>query len=602
MATIRSTLQLYDGMTPVLRSISNALNMTISSFESVQRASGHAIDTQSIQAARAELGRAEQSFNQVEREIRDAASAQNELNNNVRNGTTAADGLMGKFKTMAASLAAAYGAKQIIELSDSMTSTKSRLDLMNDGLQTTEQLQNKIMQTANASRTSYMDTAQVVGKLGILAGNSFSSSKQIVDFAEQMNKQFKIGGASLQESTSAMYQLTQAMASGKLQGDEFRSIMENAPLLAQAIAKYTGKSMGELKNMSSEGLITADIIKNAMFASADETNAKFKQMPMTFAQIGTLFGNTMIQTFQPLIQVIGSGAQFIYDNWSILEPVFWGLTTAVMIFTIALIAHAATTWLAVAANQAFMLGLVSNPLTWIAIALGVVVGAIYSWVQSVGGAKVAWMIACNVFLTAWSKVYIGFMIGGNAVMTFMGNLKVRVLTDLQNMVNAAITLINGFIRDVNKIPGVNIELISGVTFGMDAAVGNYAATKARNNAIGAAQVQANQAAIERQTNIGTSQAAAKAAANQNSALSTADSNNIAKTAANTGATKDATEEDLKYLRDIAEQEVINRFTMTDLKVEMNNHNNIASNMDIDGIISQFATGLQETIASVAEGV
>lgn len=269
MATIRTAIQVYDGMTPGLRSITNALNMTISSFEALQSASHNAVDTASIQAARAELNRAELAFNEIEQQIREANQAQQQFNNDIRNSQGAADGLLGKLKSVAMSIGAAFGAKKIIELTDSMTSTNARLDLMNDGLQTTEELQNMILKSANASRVAYMDTAAAVSKLGIMAKDAFSSNAEIVAFTELMNKNFAIGGASIQEQTAAMYQLTQAMAAGKLQGDEFRSIMENAPLLAQSIAEYMGKSVGELKDMSAEGLITADVIKNAMFASAD---------------------------------------------------------------------------------------------------------------------------------------------------------------------------------------------------------------------------------------------------------------------------------------------------------------------------------------------
>lgn len=241
MATIRTAIQITDGMTPAFRSMNSALNMVLSSFEAVQRASSNAIDTTSIQAARAELNKAEMTFNQIEQEIMQADQAQQRLNKDIKNGEGAAQGMMDKIKMMVISLTAAFGAKQIIELSDTLTSTRARLDLMNDGLQTTAQLQNMVFQSAQRSRTSYIDTGQAVAKLGILAKSAFSNNKEIVYFAELMNKQFKIGGASIQEQTAGMYQLTQAMAAGKLQGDEFRSIMENAPMLAQAISAYTGK-------------------------------------------------------------------------------------------------------------------------------------------------------------------------------------------------------------------------------------------------------------------------------------------------------------------------------------------------------------------------
>lgn len=181
---------------------------------------------------------------------------------------------------------------------DQLTQTKARIDLINDGLNTTEEMQTMIYEAANRSRGSYQAMSSSVAKLGLLAKDSFSSNKEIVAFTELLNKSFTISGAGAQEASSAMYQLTQAMASGKLQGDEFRSIMENAPMLADAIAEYTGKSKGELKEMSSEGKITADVIKNAMFSAADDINAKFDQMPMTFSQAGQKISNAWDRAMQ----------------------------------------------------------------------------------------------------------------------------------------------------------------------------------------------------------------------------------------------------------------------------------------------------------------
>ncbi|WP_242948721.1 tape measure protein [Caloramator quimbayensis] len=548
---------------------------------------------------------------------------------------------------MAMSIGAAFGAKKIIELTDSMTSTNARLDLMNDGLQTTEELQNMILKSANASRTSYMDTAAAISKLGIMAKDAFSSNAEIVAFTELMNKNFAIGGASIQEQTAAMYQLTQAMAAGKLQGDEFRSIMENAPLLAQSIAEYMGKSVGELKDMSAEGLITADIIKNAMFASADETNAKFAEMPMTIGQIGTVVGNTLLQTFEPVLQGIGRGAQWIYDNWSTLEPIFWGLTAAVGAYATITGIQTAATWLSVAANRALITTMLSNPVLWIAVAIGVLIGMIYKWVQSVGGLEIAWKIAMNGILTAWDWVKIGFFTGvywvldlwdklklgimtaSVGIQNFMGDMKAGVLTILQNMVNSAIGIINNFINLLNKIPGVSISAIQEVTFGTTAQMENDAAKRAReadlqnyrnqleagmaarDAALERMKSDAWEAAAKRQAEISAAQAANAAKAAQDNDFSSMFNNaeamkNLADTAANTSKmanSMEMSEESLEYLRDIAEQEVINRFTTAEIKVEMGGiTNNVSKDTDLDGIIDYLANGLYEAMQVAAEGV
>lgn len=189
-------------------------------------------------------------------------------------------------------------------LSDRLALTKSRINLINDGSQITNELMDKIYASAERARGSYLDMADSVGKLNMLAKDAFSSNDEAIVFVEQMNKQFKIGGASIQEQSAAMYQLTQAMAAGRLQGDEFRSIMENAPMLAQAIAQEMGVSVGKLREMSAEGLITADIIKNALFSSVEETNAKFSELPMTFEEVGNQLANSAIMAFQPVMDTI----------------------------------------------------------------------------------------------------------------------------------------------------------------------------------------------------------------------------------------------------------------------------------------------------------
>nr|DAH50754.1 MAG TPA: Tail tape measure [Caudoviricetes sp.] len=221
-------------------------------------------------------------------------------------------GLMNAAKSGAAFAGAAMGieaagralkdmAVSAVKTTDQLTQLRARIDLINDGSQSTAEIMDKVFSAANRSRGSFLDMADSVAKLNMLAKDAFTSNDEAIYFVEQLNKQFKIAGAGVQETTSAMYQLTQAMAAGKLQGDEFRSIMENAPMLAQSIAQEMGLSVGQLKEMSSQGLITADIIKNALFNSAEETNAKFAEIPMTFQDIGTKLQNDLIAAFQPVM-------------------------------------------------------------------------------------------------------------------------------------------------------------------------------------------------------------------------------------------------------------------------------------------------------------
>ena len=192
------------------------------------------------------------------------------------------------------------------QTADQLTSIRSRINLINDGTQTTAEIMDKVFDAAQRSRGSYVDMADSVAKLNMLAKDAFSSNDEAIMFVEQLNKQFKISGASIEESSAAMYQLTQAMAAGKLQGDEFHSIMENAPMLAQSIAQEMGLTVGQLKDMSSQGLITADIIKEALFNSAEETNAKFAEIPMTFAEVGQSIQNEMLLAFQPVLEQLSA--------------------------------------------------------------------------------------------------------------------------------------------------------------------------------------------------------------------------------------------------------------------------------------------------------
>lgn len=226
-------------------------------------------------------------------------------------------GLMNAAKSGAAFAGAAMGieaagralkdmAVSAVKTTDQLTQLRAHIDLINDGSQSTAEIMDKVFSAANRSRGSFLDMADSVAKLNLLAKDAFTSNDEAIYFVEQLNKQFKIAGAGVQETTSAMYQLTQAMAAGKLQGDEFRSIMENAPMLAQSIAQEMGLSVGQLKEMSSQGLITADIIKNALFNSAEETNAKFAEIPMTFQDIGTKLQNDLIAAFQPVMEELGN--------------------------------------------------------------------------------------------------------------------------------------------------------------------------------------------------------------------------------------------------------------------------------------------------------
>lgn len=634
MAGVSTSLSIQDKMTGAMNRILRSIERTNRALEVTDRM------TEQVNPGNT-FNRSTAAIDNASRHVEEFNRRQNEAGNGANKVKSAWGGVGNLIRTAVA----AFGAKQIINLADTMTQTTARLDLINDGLQTTAELQDNIMASANRARTSYTTMADAVSKLGILAGDAFTSNDEMIAFTELMNKNFVIGGASIQEQTAAMYQLTQAMASGRLQGDEFRSIMENAPLLAQSIAKYMGKTTGELREMSSQGLITADVIKNAMFASADETNKKFAQIPMTFSQMGTIVANTLLQTFQPVIQMIGQGAQWIYDNWYMIAPVFYGLAAALAVYTAALGIHAAVTWIANGAAKAFFTTLMANPLFWIALAVGVLVMLIYKWIQSVGGIKVAWLITMNAILTAWDWVQIGFMTGvywvmdmwnklqlafmtaGVNIANFMGDMKANVLTILQNMVNGAISIINGFISMLNKIPGVSIDLIQDVTFGTTAQLENEAAKQTRNQGLEAYRSQienqiadrdaklnqmktaADVATAQRQAEIATAKADAankKAAENEDIMSKFSGGSDIPNVGSvgEVGKIKDdvnIADEDLKFFRDVAEMRYTQNLVTLTPQVVLSGVQ-ISEKVDIDEVVSRIETKLEDEFVAAAEGV
>ena len=235
------------------------------------------------------LNEAPSTVSNTERYIRDNTDEQGRFNHAIDEGTQGAGDLMDMIKGAVAAYASVQTIGKVMDLSDQLTSTTARLNLMNDGLQTTQDLQNMIYLSAERSRGAYQATADAVSKLGLMAGDAFSSSEEIIAFTEQLNKQFTIAGTETAGIEAAMLQLTQAMGSGVLRGEEYNSILEQAPNIIQAIADYMEVPKGQLKDMAAEGEITAEIVKNAMFAAADETNAKFEAMPKTFRRFGLLF-------------------------------------------------------------------------------------------------------------------------------------------------------------------------------------------------------------------------------------------------------------------------------------------------------------------------
>lgn len=700
MATIKTAIQVYDGMSPGLKAITNALNITISSFEAMQRASSNAIDTSSIQAAREQLNKAEIAFDEVEREIKQANEQQQKFNNEIRNGQTAASGLHSKFMKIAATVGAVLGAKQIIGLSDEITQTTARLNMINDGLQTTEQLQNMIFQSAQRSRASYADTADIVAKLGLRAGDAFASNAETIAFAENLNKMFVVAGASQQEMASASLQLTQALGSGVLRGEELNAVFEAAPNIIQTIADYLDVPIGQIRDMAAEGQITADIVKNAVLSATEEINQQFESMPMTFAQIWTMIKNEALMAFQPVLQrmneignserfnilinnlingivilatvaaelfdIITSIAGVISDNWSWLEPIVWGIVgafiayNAVALITNAILAiqgiqakiaaasqmmQAGATFTATVAQHGLNAALYACPLTWIILLIIALIALFYAAVAAVNhfaGTSVsatgiivgAFMVALafigNLFVGLWNLI-VDVAASIWDVIATVAEFLANVFNDpigsivrlFAGMADAVLGILQGIAKAIDAIFGSNLaEAVSGWRSGLKGAV---------DDLVGEAKIQiprldtsslyldrfeyskaweygyAAGEKFEESINLKNILGDASRTLDAYELGNQLDGiySGVDSTALNTAAMKDsmdATEEELKYLRDIAEQEVINRFTTAEIRIDAPINANIASNMDLDGVVNYLEETLYETMQVAAEGV
>lgn len=591
MAQIRETLILEDRFSGVISKYIQQMTQANVTARKVAEASRAVQDISRAQAA---------AMNAAAASARAESAALRLQEQQQRATATSSNALVNSIKSLAGAYFSLQGLRAVLNLSDTIASTTARLDMMNDGLQSTAELNNMIWESAQRSRGSYADTAAFVAKLGNLAGNAFNSNAEIIDFAEQINKQIVLSGASATEASSAVWQLQQALSSGVLRGEELNSVMEGTPMIAQTIANYMGVTTGKMRELASEGKVTAAVVKNAMLEAAEETNAKFEQMPMTWSQVWTSAQNIMIKTFQPVLEVVGKLANYIGDNLDTAIGLFYSLAGAVAFYTVA-------QWLASAAAKAFFKVLLTSPITYIALALGVVIMLVYQWVQSVGGAEIAWLKFVDGILFAWDTVKAGFATGvyfvagmvdklilffqnmGTVIPNFVGDMRVSVLNILQSMVNGAIDIINWFIGKLNAIPGVSIDTIDRMTFATRAAAENEAAKARRNAAYDAAVEAANAEAARRQEVLANmwsdrdanhaarqeeikKKLADKAAGKDNPALGGNGSTPYDELLKNTAGTKkntasiakavDMTQEDIKSLVDVAERRYVNNINLT----------------------------------------
>lgn len=497
-----------------------------------------------------------------------------------------ATGELSKMTAAIKNLAAAYlsvqGVQKLLNVSDQMSQISGRLSLVaesfnevNGTMVTTSALSQQIMQAANNSRGSYMDMASFVSKLGTLATGAFDNTDELVLFSEQIQKQMKLSGTSAAEASGAMLQLTQAMSSGVLRGEELNSIMEQTPMITQTIAQYLGMSTGEMTNFAAEGGITAEVVKNAMLSAVDETNEKFKSIPATWSDVGALMANTMLETLQPALNGISKMAQWAADNVDTLIPILYGAAAALGVYAAAMGVSAAAAWAAKIANDGLKATLLSNPIGWIALLIGVVVYYIYQWVQSVGGLKVAWLIATNEILTNADLLKIGFLSVWYSIQDGAANMKANVLMTAQGMINGVISGINQMINKINSIFGTSYSTMSEWQGGTVAQIQATMQAAEHANTLSELSVAARKAQMERRIEIAYARREAEEGSQDDvftpdiptipaysgmgaTAAQTADNTGkTAKAASSIAKSVDKSKEDIKSLVDIATRRFVN---------------------------------------------
>lgn len=681
-----------------------------------QEALNQAVDNMDVSAANAAYNQLSSTVASTERYIRDNADAQGNLNQQIQAGVNTSNELVDTVKRLALAYLSMQSVQKVLDVSDELTMTTARLDQMNqafneiNGTATeTDTIVKQIYASAQNARGSFGDMAAVVAKFGNNARDAFASQDEVIAFANLIQKQMTIAGASTQEASNAMLQLSQALGSGVLRGDELNSIFEQAPNLIQSIADYLDVPIGKIREMAQDGQLTADTVKAAIFSSAEDINAKFEAMPMTWGQVWTSFQNSALMAFQPVLDkvnelanndqfqgfvenAIGLLAQlavyvldffntlasigaFISDNWSIIAPIVYGVIAALIayaaisgivaavngVMALSASVHAAAeamqagaTFTATAAQYGLNAALMACPLTWIILLIIAVIAAIFAVCNAIakmtgvansgfgvitGGINVVIQFFKNLGLSV-ANIALGI---GNAIaalasnmMTAFHNAICSVQSWFYNLLSTALSVIEGICAALNKLPFVEFDY-SGISSAADdyaskaaEAAGNKEDYKSIGDAFNEGMstfdtFQDGWAADAFNAGASWGDGVADKVSGMfsmdnidltggvdTSMLSNDFANNAAQTAANTADTADSagriadsvdiSKENLKYLRDIAETEAINRFTTAKIEVTMNNNNTVSSDMDIDGMVDHLSAGVLEAMEQAAEGV
>ena len=695
-----------DNANAELEQLRMQLNQAIQEQESLNQA----MQNMDVSAANDAYLRLSQTVGNTERYIRDNVDEQGRFNQEISAGTQQANELTNTIKRAVAAYVSIQSVGKALNISDELVQTTSRLNMMNDGVQTTAELVNMVYAAAQDARGSFSQMADVVARFGNNAKDAFSSSEEVVAFADLIQKQMTIAGASTQEAANAELQLSQALGSGVLRGDELNSIFEQAPNLIQNIADYLDVPIGKIREMAADGELSADVVKAAIFSAADDINSKFESMPMTWGQMWQSMQNTALIAFQPVLQRLNDLANseafqtfvqgaieamatlanillnvfdlavsigtFIGDNWSIIAPIVYGIVAALTAY-IAISAIVAAingvmamaegvkaaaqmmatgaTFAETAAQQGLNAALMACPLTWIImliLALIVVIFAVCNAIAKMtgiansgfgvitGGVNVVIQFFKNLGLTV-ANIALGI---GNAIaalasnmMTAFHNAICSIQSWFYNLLSTALSVIEGICAALNKLPFVEFDY-SGISSAADdyaakasEAAGNKEDYQSISDAFnegfttfdafqdGWASDAFNAGAAwgdgvaDKVSNFSLSDVFGKTdipnVGDYTSGFADAIANSgvgdgIGNIDDNTGKIKDSldiTEEDLKYLRDIAEQEAINRFTTAEVTINQTNNNNVSSDTDLDGFITALDDAMGEAIDEVTNG-
>lgn len=695
------------------------LRMQLNQAIQEQNSLNQAMQNMDVSAANDAYLRLSQTVGNTERYIRDNVDEQGRFNQEVSAGTQQANELTNTIKRAVAAYVSIQTVGKALNISDELVQTTSRLNMMNDGVQTTAELVNMVYAAAQDARGSFSQMADVVARFGNNAKDAFSSSEEVVAFADLIQKQMTIAGASTQEAANAELQLSQALGSGVLRGDELNSIFEQAPNLIQNIADYLDVPIGKIREMAADGELSADVVKAAIFSAADDINSKFNEMPMTWGQIWQSMQNTALIAFQPVLQrlndlanseafqtfiqgaieamatlanillnifeLVGTVGGFIADNWSVISPIIYGVIAALTVYAAYLgivkgieIASAAATAIhsvamsakigvmaaltgqtmaATAAQMGYNGALYACPVVWIIvliIALIAVIMAVCSAIAKMtgiansgfgvitGGVNVVIQFFKNLGLTV-ANIALGI---GNAIaalasnmMTAFHNAICSVQSWFYNLLSTALSVIEGICSALNKLPFVEFDY-SGISSAADdyaakasEAAGNKEDYQSISDAFnegfttfdafqdGWASDAFNAGAAwgdgiaDKVSNFSLSDVFGQTdipnVGDYTSGFNDAIANSgvgdsIGNIDDNTGKIKDSldvTEEDLKYLRDIAEQEAINRFTTAEINVDMSGmQNTVNSGDDIDGFMTKLTDSVNEAVDNMTEGV